>query len=256
VVLPVSLYGTLSLLLRFVARDGYTWWTSGIIPADRVLTVGDRLHSKHHVFLTPHQRTARRTAGMPVAHVVFGPRADVVDGRFVLAFALLATAPLPGERLKRIDPEVNRGGRAQVVWRDRYVLKKRPTDEWTWYLTHAAFEAYANQIEAAVKRNDAQSLHIILQGLTMLPLFHGVSDDARALIKLARSRWAHRTRRSAGPAKAPGLNVNDYLRSCRPRRGVAGRVYGRAENRTRLTLQDFHDSYANRVPPGHQGRPS
>lgn len=249
----MSLYGALSLILRFVARDNYAWWMAGVIPASRVLIVANRLHHKNFVFLTPHQRAARRAAGLPVAHVVFGPRPEVVDGAYVLPFVLLATAPLPGERLKRIDAEVNRGDRAQIVWRDRYVLKKRPTDEWTWHLTEAAFAAYAKQIEDAVKRNDARRLHSILEGLAMLPLFHGVSADATTLMKLARSRWAHRTRRSAGPATAPGLNVTEYLRRARPRRGVAGRVYGRAENRTRLTLQDFHDSFADRVPPGHIG---
>ncbi len=249
---PASLYGALSLILRLVARDGYRYWMTGVIPAARVLVVAGRLHAKHHVFLTPHDRRARRAAGLPVAHVVFGPRADVVDDEYVLPFALLATAPLPGERLQRVDSEVGRGDRAPIVWRDRYVLKQRPTGQWTWYLTESAFQAYAKQIEAAVKQNDARWVHSILEGLAMLPLFHGVSSDATTLMKLAASQWAHRTRRSAGP-KPKNLDINQYLRRARARRGVGGRVYSHIQI---LTLQDFHDSYANRPVPEHLRRAS
>lgn len=252
IALPASVYGALSLILRLVARDGYCWWMTGVIPAARVLVVAGRLHAKHHVFLTPHDRRARRAAGLPVAHAVFGPRADVVDGEYVLPFALLATAPLPGERLQRVASEAGRGERAPVVWRERYVLRQRPTGQWTWYLTEAAFQDYAAQLEAAVRRNDAPRVHAILDGLATLPLFHGVSSDASKLIKLAASQWAHRTRRSAGP-KPKNLDVNQYLRRARPRRGVGGRVYSHVQI---LTLQDFHDNYANQTVPEYLRRAS
>lgn len=247
VMLPGSLYGTLSQILRFVARDDYTWWMAGEIPIPRVLDVAARLNSKHQVFMEPHARSERRAAGLPVAQVVFAPRPVRAMEKIVLPFVLLATEPLPAERLKRVASDDGRGGQAPIVWRRRYVLRRRPTGHWTWHMTEEAFAAFAKRIAAAADGNDARRLHAVLAELTKLPLFHGVSKDAAALIKLAASRWAHRTRRSAGP-KPPSLDVNAYLRRVRPRRGVGGRVYASEAVDRPVTLRELYDAYAPQLP--------
>lgn len=236
---PGTQYGSLQMILRLFARDGYVWFFLGYMPLLRALLVVDRLHSKHNVLLSPTEQAAVRRAGLVVARVVMNSRVVNIDGEERVPFALLSTGPLKGERQYRISDEDTRGRDRRLVWMDRYVLQRRPSGAWTWHLTEELFADYARQIGFAADAGDARRLHGLLSGLAAMPLFHGVSADVTKLMRLASSRWAHRTRRHAGPTAAPSLYVKDYLQAARPRRGVGGRVYVRSKAGDLLTLRDL-----------------
>ena len=115
-------------------------------------------------------------------------------------------------------------------------VRSRPSGAWTWYLTEDVFAYFAHQISAAADAGDSRRLYGLVSKLSTLPLYHGVSADATRLMRLASSRWAHRTRRRAGAATAPAFNAKEYIRAARPRRGVAGRVYSQDDQGNYFTL--------------------
>lgn len=234
-----SQYGGMSTSGRLVGRDGNHYACTGIVPRERFLHFARHIVEKHPLGISSRDRSMRRKLGLPAPHLLIPPTVDVVDGEPHLSFVLLSNVPLPGEpSMRPIAPEFGANQRP-LQWRGRYELRRRPTGEWTWYLTDEAFARYAAMIAEEADRGRIDRVHSLLNRLTKLPLFHGVSADARKLIRHAASTWAHRTRRRPGPAIDKRLDVSTYFARTRPRRGVGGRVYARRPDGTYKTLGEM-----------------
>jgi hypothetical protein len=140
-----------------------------------------------------------------------------------------------------VDPR--RRGASVFSYRTRFTLAVRENGvQLTWRFSDAEFERLTARVQQAVASNRIERVHAELSNLFRNPLFHGVTVDLRRLIRLAASSWAHRTRRSAGPATERRLNVTPYLERARPRRGVGAPIYRRHPDGRPYTLADLLES--------------
>lgn len=238
-----SQYGGLSATGRLVGRDGNNHATTGTVPMEKFPRFANHMTEKHPLGISSRDRSMRRKLGLPAPHLLIPPSVDFVDGEPYVSFVLLSNVPLPGEpSMRPIAPEFGANHRP-LQWRGRYELRRRPTGEWTWYLTDESFARYAAMIAEEADRGRIDRVHALLNRLTKLPLFHGVSMDARKLIRHAASTWAHRTRRRPGPAIDKRLNVTPYFAGTRPRRGVGGRLYARRPDGTYKTLREMLEEF-------------
>jgi hypothetical protein len=234
-----SQYGLMSGMVRFVSRDDYRHALTDSVRLDKYPRFYAHMNDKFALSLPPRDRTVLKKMNLSVPQLLTSPVVDIIDGEPHLAFILVSDRPLEGEpNLRPVAAEFGRGHRP-LVWRGRYVLTKRPTGQWTWHMTDDLFAKTAENLLEEVDRGRADRVHALLSRLTRLPLFHGVTKDARKLIRHASSSWAHRTRRHAGPATEKQLNVVPYLAATRPRRGVGGRLYARHADGSYKTLRDL-----------------
>jgi len=234
-----SQYGLMSATGRAVGRDGNGYALIGDVSVDKCPRFLRHMNVKLGITLSPRERTVLKKMDLSVPRLFLSPVADVVDGEPRLAFILSSDRPIDGEpNLRPVAAEFGPSPRP-LVWRNRYVLTKRPTGHWTWHMTDELFSKTATNLLEEVDRGRADRVHTLLLRLTKLPLFHGVAKDARKLIRHASSQWAHRTRRHAGPSTLKQLNVAPYLAATRPRRGVGGRLYARHADGSYKTLRDL-----------------
>lgn len=241
---PRSQYGAMTQMLRLRARDRHCFAFRGHVRCRAVKRVIVELHRKHGVMASSQEYyTRRRLAGQPSGRLVLAPGVTVRgNGEPGVEFALMSETMLPAEPgMRHIQLAGAASAGSPLVWAQRYQLALRSSGQVTWRLTDAEFKRRADEIEAAVLSGRVEQVHGVLRPLTKLPLFHGVSADCYRLIRIARSRWAHRTRRRAGPSSAPGLDVSEYMERCRPRRGVGGVVYARSNGDDKETVRTVAD---------------
>jgi len=239
-ILPVtdSNFGLMSAVLRCVSKDGMAFGGVFELPLEKAPAILERIDSRVPLLLSANDQHGRRLAGAAVGRALVGPKVYDRDGSRVLPTAILTNQPVKGETgLKRVDP---RGARhTPLVWMGKYQLVERSSLALTWRLSDAEFERLTERVLVALRSQNLQRVHGVLDGLLMHALFSGVTHDVRRLIKLAGSSWAHRTRRSAGPATDRRLNVQPYLARARPRRGVGVPVYRRHPDGSLVTLEDL-----------------
>ncbi len=224
---PRSQYGAMSQLARLYARDSHCYAFVGYVPCRSLRQLIVRLHRKHGVLCSPQEYYVRRMSGRSSGRLILAPRFQVRGvGEASVQFALVAaTMPDAEPGMLRVLPDHDAPATSRLVWAERYQLALRSSGQVTWRLTDAEFKRLAGDLETAVHSGRVDQVHRVLRPLKTLPMFHGISADCYRLIRIAASRWAHRTRRRSGPSKAPGLDAREYLQSCRPRRGVGGVVY-------------------------------
>lgn len=210
----------LAAIRRYVA-DGYRHYLVATTPSEKVLQAVRTLHEKHRVLISPEAQRVRREAGLPTARLVLGPEPQ--GGRW--PYALLATRPLPGEALRRVDQRplrwpAWRGG----AWRPTYVLSPDPdTRRWTWFLEEDFYRELLEEALHHTHRGDWPKLVGHLKTLGNLPRFGGIVQQLEAIRKRVQQAWGDRHLRSPeGQWKAPPWRkaLEDW-----PKRPLGANVY-------------------------------
>lgn len=189
----------LAQALRLVARDGYTWWHVQTAPTDRVLTAVRKLDARHAVLLDRAAQAARRRARLPVARLLLAPVSVMPpeDPPPTWPMLLLATRPLPGEELQRVDLSANPRTPLYWVawrgeWRPTYVLKRDQRGKPTWFLSE---EFYREMLEEALyyaNRGDWPRLVGHMKGAGHLPMFRGVWSQVQEIRRRVQAVWGDR----------------------------------------------------------------
>lgn len=232
----------LRAVLALVAR-GYGLHHYGETSPERSLGLVEKLDKAHHVLLHPNHQTALKKVGHPTARLVLAPRPHPSPEGERWAFVLLASAPLKGERLYRVDDPGH-----PLVWRGIYQLYKTEWGRWSWRLKEGHWAELAAQVARAVEDRPG-TLVRRLEGLTLYPRFHGVHQDVRRLVCLARKSWGSARR---GQRHRSGMAQPDWAKylSLRPLRGIGGKLY----HEPPLTLGAWLEDAAH-FPEGGQEEP-
>lgn len=208
-----ALRGILALVVR-----GYGMHHYGAVDPARVLPLVEKLDAAHHVLLHPNHQAALKKVGHPTARLVLAPRPHPAPEGERWPFVLLASGPLKGERLYQVDDP-----RHPLVWRGIYQLYRTEWERWSWRMEPGHWAELAAQVGRAVEGHP-EALVRRLEGLTRYPRFHGVHQDVRRLVYLARKSWGS-TRR--GHRHRSGMAQPDWAKylGLRPLRGIGGKLY-------------------------------
>ena len=201
----------LAQALRLVSRDGYRYWQVQTAPTDRILAAVRTLDELHAVLLDRAARAVRRRARLPVAQLLLAPVSVMPPENPPPTWPMLivATAPLPGERMRRVDPSANpRAPLYWVAWRDgwtpAYVLRTDQRGRWTWFLEDGFYRALLEEALAYAAEGDWRALVGHMKTLGNLPMFSGVWSQIQEIRKRVQQYWGDRHLRDpSGQWKAP-----------------------------------------------------
>lgn len=155
-------------------------FVQGVMPTNKIATFVDKMHAQYHVLLNDQERHVLRKAGFPATFLAVHPNVEEPASFYWLLFS---SAPLPGESLQDArDP------RTRLTWR-HYVLTENRYQRWTWKLRREYRQDYERRLLAAAKGRNTVQMNVLLEGLSKMPMFNGVREDVRDLVRGAQHTW-------------------------------------------------------------------
>lgn len=216
------LYRSTTAVLQAVLKGvgwGYRFHHYGEVEASRVLPLVEKLDRNYRVLLEPPQQSLLKKLSYPTARLVLDHQPRPLGGQTRWPFVLLSTRPLEGERMF----EIGDARHHPLVWRGIYQLYFTPWQHYSWRLADTHFAVLSQQIAEAARGRPGVLIRR-LDGLCRYPRFHGVHQDVRRLVHLARKGWGSARR---GQRHRSGMAQPDWVKylSLRPLRGIGGKLY-------------------------------
>lgn len=197
----------------------------------------EKLDRNYRVLLEPPQQALLKKLGYPTARLVLAHQPRQLEGQSRWPFVLLATQSLEGERMFELGD-----ARHPLIWREIYQLYFTQWQHHSWRLADAHFAALSRQIVEAA-RGQPGALIRRLDGLCLYPRFHGVHQDVKRLVYLARQQWGKAKR---GSVHRSGMAQPDWdnYQGLKPLRGVGMLLY----HRPPLTLGEWLERFQRGDP--------
>jgi len=155
-------------------------YIQGVLPPNKITAFVDKMHSQYHVLLNDQERYVLRKAGFPATFLVVHPSLEEAAS---FHWLLVSSGPLPGERL-----EDARDPHARLTWR-HYVLTENRYKRWTWKLRRQYRQGYEQRLLEAAKGRNPVQMNVLLEGLSKMPMFNGVREDVKDLVRGAQHAW-------------------------------------------------------------------
>ncbi len=150
------------------------------LPVDKIAAFVDKMHSQYHVLLNDQERHVLRKAGFPATFLVVHPS---LEDTASFHWLLFSSGPLKGESLA--DARVNQ---TRLTWR-HYVLTENRYKRWTWKLRREYRQEYEGRLLEAAKGRNTVQMNVLLEGLSKMPMFNGVQEDVKDLVRGAQLAW-------------------------------------------------------------------
>lgn len=155
-------------------------YTQGAAPVDKVAPFVDKMHAQYHVLLNDQERHVLRKAGFPATFLVVHPS---LEDTALFHWLLFSSAPLVSEKLD--DARVNQ---TRLTWR-HYVLTENRYGRWTWKLRREYRQEYEGRLLKAAEGRNTVQMNVLLEGLSKMPMFNGVREDVKDLVRRAQHAW-------------------------------------------------------------------
>ena len=155
-------------------------YVQGQLPLNKVAAFVDKMHAQYHVLLNDQERHVLRKAGFPATFLVVHPS---LEDASLMHWVLFSSAPIQGEALT--DARVNQ---TRLTFR-HYVLTENRYKRWTWKLRRQYRQDYEERLMAAAKSRNTVQMNVLLEGLSKMPMFNGVREDVRDLVRRAQHAW-------------------------------------------------------------------
>jgi hypothetical protein len=150
------------------------------MPVNKIAAFVDKMHSQYHVLLNDQERHVLRKAGFPATFLAIHPSLEDTASFYWLLFS---SGPLQGERL-----EDARNPQARLTWR-HYVLTENRYKRWTWKLRREYRQEYQQRLLEVAKGRNTVQMNVMLEGLSKMPMFNGVREDVKDLVRGAQHAW-------------------------------------------------------------------
>ena len=155
-------------------------YIQGTMPVDKITPFVDKMHAQYHVLLNDQERHVLRKAGFPATVLALHPSLEDTASFYWLLFS---SGPLPGESLQDA-----RDTRTRLTWR-HYVLTENRYKRWTWKLRREYRQEYQQRLLEAAKGRNTVQMNVMLEGLSKMPMFNGVREDVKDLVRGAQLAW-------------------------------------------------------------------
>jgi len=180
--LDYSLFRNQAALMQSIQRriQKCPRYTQGTMPANKIAAFVDKMHAQYHVLLNDQERHVLRKAGFPATFLAIHPS---LEDTASFHWLLFSSGPLPGERL-----EDARDAHTRLTWR-HYVLTENRYKRWTWKLRREYRQEYQQRLLEAAKGRNTVQMNVLLEGLSKMPMFNGVREDVKDLVRGAQHAW-------------------------------------------------------------------
>jgi hypothetical protein len=155
-------------------------YTQGTLSSNKITAFVDKMHERYHVLLTDQERHVLRKAGFPATFLAVHPSLEHNDCFYWLLFS---SGLLQGEVLRGA-----RDVQSRLLWR-HYVLTENRYKRWTWRLRREYRQEYEQRLLEAAKRRDTVRMNVLLEGLAKMPMFNGVREDVKDLVRRTQLAW-------------------------------------------------------------------
>lgn len=173
-------------LVTQIPRGEYWWWTTGIVPADKLDSLSEKLNHQHCTMVAPMARYRAGHSGLPRARAVSALLPDSAMSRFVL----IADKPLSRENMRDAR---ERNGR--LIWGDYILLPTTKPRElrgglsWSWHLLpqkRMEMEDYGAHL---IKSNPGE-VDGFWERQLRRPMFGGVRSQTAAMLRSQAKLWS------------------------------------------------------------------
>lgn len=155
-------------------------FVQGTMSVNKIAPFVDKMHSRYHVLLNDQERHVLRKAGFPATFLAVHPS---LEDTASFNWLLFSSGPLPGEQL-----EDARDSHTRLTWR-HYVLIENRYKRWTWKLRREYRQEYEQRLLAAARERNTVQMNVLLEGLSKMPMFNGVREDVKDLVRGAQHIW-------------------------------------------------------------------
>lgn len=204
--IPVHKTSVMQALQSAVAR-GYVWHVSGVVAAEKFLTLEEKFAERYDTGLSRWQRCRRRRQGAAGVRFFAYPEQGTTRFLWWLLFTEGENAAFQQEHGRRKVSD--RKGR--LCWGTEFELMQLPTPNgkvsWSWRMTRERVQAWQEEIQAAIRTTrDDDAIKAVMARLVRLPGFKGVRQQVFELHRFAKDDWGRirRKAKSWEPPARPG----------------------------------------------------
>lgn len=204
--IPVHKTSVMQALQSAVAR-GYVWHVSGVVAAEKFLTLEEKFAERYDTGLSRWQRCRRRSQGAAGVRFFAYPEQGTTRFLWWLLFTEGENAAFQQEHGRRKASD--RKGR--LFWGAEFELVQLPTQNgkvsWSWRMTRERVQEWQDEIQAAIRTTrDGDAIKAVMARLVRLPGFKGVRQQVFELHRFAKDDWGRirRKAKSWEPPARPG----------------------------------------------------
>lgn len=167
-------------ILTRVSR-GYFYYTQGVSSSEKVLALVKRFDQRFKFGISKQDRHVLSKHGLPkvwLALDVVHQKHTHVQDAVVYPWVLLSDQQeIEGESLLDIRE-------VPLVWRGKYVMKRKPTKRWTWHLHPDQLSFLSSTLQSRVASKNPEALAEAVRWAQTYPMFGGI----RAAVALELNR--------------------------------------------------------------------